>query len=55
MQHLTNTIIALGYNPMVLADLMYRYNNEKRTIVGALIEPQNIKISKQPTNEELQE
>lgn len=55
MQHLTNTIIALGYNPTVLADLMYRYNNEKRTIVGALIEPQNIKISKQPTNEELQE
>ncbi len=55
MQHLTNTIISLGYNPTVLADLMYRYNNEKRTIIGALIEPQNIKISKQPTNEELQE
>ena len=55
MQHLTNTIIELGYNPTVLADLMYRYNHEKRTIVGALIEPQNIKINKQPTNDELQE
>lgn len=55
MQHLSGTIAILGYNPDVLADLMYRYNNEKRTIVGALIEPKNIKVTKRPTNEELQE
>lgn len=55
MQHLNATVIDLGYNPTVLAELMYRFNNEKRTIVGALIEPQNVKISKQPTEDELKE
>lgn len=55
MQHLTNPIAGLGYNPAPLADIFYRFKNEKRTISGLLIEPVNIQINEEPTNEELRD
>lgn len=55
MQHLNNTIIELGYNPTILAEQIYKYKNEKRSVEAALIEPSHIKIEKKPTQEELKE
>ncbi|MGN1062782.1 MAG: peptidyl-prolyl cis-trans isomerase [Alphaproteobacteria bacterium] len=55
MNHLTGTIADLGYNPTILADAVYKYQNEKRSVTAALIEPDKINITKTPTDEELQE
>lgn len=55
MQHLTNPIVGLGYNPNALADLFYRFKNEKRTITGVLIEPDQIQITAEPTDDELRD
>ena len=55
MQHLNNTIIELGYNPTILAEQIYKYKNEKRSVEAALIEPSHIKIEKQPSEDELKE
>lgn len=55
IQHLTNPIAGLGYNPQALADVFYRFKNEKRTISGLLIEPENIQITDEPTEEELRD
>ena len=55
MNHLTNTITELGYNPMILAEAIYKYKNEKRSAVVAIIKPEDIKIDAQPTDEELQQ
>lgn len=55
MQHLTNPIAGLGYNPDALADVFYRFKNEKRSVSGMLIEAQNIQINETPTQEELRD
>ena len=55
MQHLNNTIIELGYNPTILAEQIYKYKNEKRSVEAALIESKHIKIEKKPTEDELKE
>lgn len=55
MNHLTGTITELGYNPAELAKALYKYKNEKRSVVAALIEPNKIQIAKEPTDDELQE
>ncbi len=55
MNHLNNTITDLGYNPLVLAEAIYKYKNEKRTVLLGTIKPEDIKIKTEPTEDELKE
>ena len=55
MNHLNNTITDLGYNPLVLAEAIYKYKNEKRSVLLGTIKPEDIKIKTEPTEEELKE
>ncbi|MBR5130130.1 MAG: peptidyl-prolyl cis-trans isomerase [Alphaproteobacteria bacterium] len=55
MNHLNNTIIELGYNPTILADTIYKYKKEKRSVITGIIKPEDIKIDTKPTENELKE
>ena len=55
MNHLNNTITDLGYNPTILAEAIYKYKNEKRSVVLGTIKPENVKVKTQPTEDELKE
>ncbi len=55
MEHLNGTVRELGYNPQILAEAVYKYKNEKRSANVMTINPQDIKITETPSNEELRE
>lgn len=55
MNHLNNTITDLGYNPTILAEAIYKYKNEKRSVLLGTVKPEDIKIKNEPTEDELKE
>lgn len=52
-KHLSSTIQELGYNPKEMAQLAYQFKNEKRDITLLYLSPAQIKITQQPTEEDL--
>jgi len=55
MEHLNGTVRDLGYNPSVLAEIFYKYKNEKRSATVMTVNPQDIQITDTPSDEELRE
>ncbi|MDR2902340.1 MAG: SurA N-terminal domain-containing protein, partial [Lactobacillales bacterium] len=55
IKHLENTVASLGYAPNALAELAYRFQNEKRDVSTILIEQNTLKIVEKPSDEDLKE
>ncbi len=54
-KHLTDSVQGLGYAPEVLAKAAYAFKNEKRDIDILVLAPNQVTISAQPTEQEIQD